>query len=68
MIEIKCIEKIDRLKKEIEQSKTGNPNQLAQKLGITPRTLNRYIKCIEATEKVSVSYCRRRETYYIESM
>ncbi|MFT3737663.1 MAG: HTH domain-containing protein [Breznakibacter sp.] len=67
MIEIKCLEKIERLKKELERSRTGSPNQLAKRLGVTTRTLNRYIKCIEVTECVTVNYCRRRETYYIEN-
>ncbi|MFZ2906534.1 MAG: HTH domain-containing protein [Cyclobacteriaceae bacterium] len=47
----------------IEKQKTGTPEELAKKLGISRRMLFEYLTAVKANG-MPVHYCRTRKRYY----
>ena len=59
----KYVNRLRQVNQLIRQQRTGNPKQLAEKLGISERQVYNYIEDLRDQE-VPISYCRFRQTYY----
>lgn len=57
-------EKFDFLLKLIESERTGNPQELAQRICVSRRGLFRFLVEIKDLG-FRVSYCSNRQTYYL---
>lgn len=49
------------------QGETGNREELAKKLGITPRWVSVYKHKIELLYGVHIHFCRKKQSYCIEN-
>ncbi len=59
----KFLEKQESMKRLIRQENTGPASELAQKLGISRRTLFNYLRLLKNGD-CQIKYCRCRKTYY----
>ena len=50
----------------IENRSTGNPQELAQKLGISERMMYKYIENLRSEFNAPVKYSRAERTYYYD--
>ena len=57
------LERIDYL---IRKKATGTPSTLANKLGISDRSLHYYIKLMKDELKAPIKFCRHRNSYFYE--
>ena len=57
-------EKFDFLLQLIESERTGNPNELAQRICVSRRGLFRFLVEIKDLG-FRISYCPNRQTYYL---
>jgi predicted transcriptional regulator len=57
------IELIQKIMKEIELEKTGNPAQFSNQLNISERMMYKYISLLRVEFGVPISYCRKRKSY-----
>lgn len=51
----------------IEQEKTGTPKEFAKQLGISERTLNRYLNILRYEYGVEIAYSRVNKSYYYKN-
>jgi transcriptional antiterminator len=51
----------------IEQEKTGTPKEFAKQLGISERTLNRYLNILRHEYHVNIAYSRINKSYYYKN-
>ncbi|MBN2748204.1 MAG: helix-turn-helix domain-containing protein [Bacteroidales bacterium] len=51
----------------IEQEKTGTPKEFAKQLGISERTLNRYLNVLRHEYHVDIAYSRINKSYYYKN-
>lgn len=51
----------------IEQEKTGTPKEFAKRLGISERTLNRYLNILRYEYDVEIAYSRVNKSYYYKN-
>ena len=51
----------------IEQEKTGTPKEFAKQLGISERTLNRYLNILRHEYHVDIAYSRINKSYYYKN-
>ncbi|HQB78461.1 MAG TPA: helix-turn-helix domain-containing protein [Tenuifilaceae bacterium] len=51
----------------IEQEKTGTPKEFAKQLGISERTLNRYLNILRHEYHVDIAYSRISKSYYYKN-
>lgn len=59
------IEKVERLDHQIRQGSTGNAQQLAQKLGISKRSVFHYLKWMK-DRGAPITFSRIRKSYIYE--
>ncbi|MCW3073502.1 MAG: hypothetical protein JWP69_571 [Flaviaesturariibacter sp.] len=59
--------RLERLDYLIRVKGTGAPKALADKIGVSERTLYDYIEILKSLG-ASISYCRCRESYYYETI
>ena len=59
-------ELLERLVKLIEYECTGTPTELAQQLGVTDRTVKRYISQLRDMG-ANIKYCSHLNSYYFAS-
>lgn len=62
----KLIKNLKLLAKLIEQQRTGTPQILAKRLGVTDRTVRNYI-CILRDMGGDIAYSVRGQTYYLKT-
>ena len=55
-------EKLNHLKKLVEHSNTGSPNELAKKLNVSERTVRRLVDRLKMQDD-SIVYCRKSNSY-----
>lgn len=59
-------EKLEKIVKRIEHKSTGSPKELAEELGVSERTIKRYISQMR-TMGAKIKFCHSRNTYYFEN-
>ncbi len=57
------IELIQKIMKDIEKEKTGNPAQFSKHLNLSERMLYKYIFLLKVEFDVPLIYCRKRKSY-----
>ena len=60
---IESIERIQILHKLMSEEKTGTPNDLAQRLGISRSTLYNLLEELKA-QRISIAYSRTKESFF----
>ncbi len=60
---LKARDLVETLHQQIKSCTTGTPAQLAQRLGISHRTLMRYFAQLRELD-ADIRFCRHRNTYY----
>ncbi len=63
---IEQLEALERLHLLIQRKATGNPEQLAGRMNVSPRTLRNFIQILKHKD-LSIHYSRDLQTYYYES-
>jgi hypothetical protein len=66
MDELKALDIAHRFIRCLHREKTGNREELAQQLGISPCRVTIYKNKIEELYKVNIQYCRKRGSYFID--
>lgn len=59
-------ERMNRIRSLAKRNATGTPKELANKIGISERTLFRLVKQIKH-QGVSIEYSRKTNTYFIDN-
>lgn len=59
-MDVKQVKKLNEL---IKKGRTGNPQQLSEKLGVSERTVYNYINYLKNELHAPIAYNPRRETY-----
>lgn len=59
-------ERLSRIQNLAKRNATGTPKELADKMGISERTLLRLVKQIKH-QGISIEYCRKTNTYLINN-
>jgi hypothetical protein len=62
---IEFLQKIEKLKRQIERENTGTAEELAERLCFSRRTLFNYLDLLK-DEGHSIKYCRTRKTFYFD--
>jgi DeoR/GlpR family transcriptional regulator of sugar metabolism len=57
-------ERLDYLLQLVTHGNTGSPSSLANRFGVSKRTIKRIIDVLRL-KGYNISYCRKRETYHI---
>jgi len=57
------IELIQKIMKDIEKEKTGNPAQFSNQLNISERMLYKYISLLRVEFGAPIIYCRKNKSY-----
>ena len=57
------INKIHRIDQLIRLKATGQPHELAQRLGVSPSTIYKYLDTMKDALAAPVSYCHARRSY-----
>ncbi|MBA2422694.1 MAG: HTH domain-containing protein [Chitinophagales bacterium] len=65
MTGFKYYERIKLLLELLEKEKTGAPENLARKLGISVRTLYRIIEELNTNNSFIIQYCSEKKSYII---
>jgi hypothetical protein len=60
----KTIDKLKRIDALTRMRATGPPNELAEKLNISPSSLYSYILVMKRSLQVPIGYCKIRRSYY----
>jgi len=60
---LKVKEQLEMLHQLIENGRTGSPVELALRLGVTDRTVKKYISDLRKLG-ARIEFCRHRSTYY----
>ncbi len=55
-------EKIEQIMKLIDRANTGSPEELAQKLNISERTVRRIIEKLKSKNR-DIAFCRKAKSY-----
>lgn len=58
-------EKLDQLKKLIEFSNTGSPQELAKRLNVSERTVRRLVEKLRLKNN-AIMFCRKSNSYIIK--
>ncbi|GHT21775.1 hypothetical protein FACS189430_02420 [Bacteroidia bacterium] len=58
--------KLESLKKYIGQEKTGSAKKLAEKLGVTRRTVFNYLEFLRI-QGMKIRYSKEKDTYYFSN-
>jgi predicted DNA-binding transcriptional regulator YafY len=66
MNEIKCLDNYLRLKEMLEKGCKGNPEFFAKRLGVSKRTVKRYIRALRKKENMNIIFDRSNRVYYLE--
>jgi hypothetical protein len=56
--------RVQRLAYLVQRKATGTPQQLADKLGVSLRTVDNLLNYLREISKVDILYCRERCSYY----
>ncbi len=65
MSELKPVEITLQILGNLNLECTGNRNEFARRLRITPRHLTQYLRKIEQVQNIKIAFCRKRCTYYV---
>ncbi len=60
---LKIRQQLERLHCLIKQQSTGTPQELADKMGVTDRTIKNLIAQLRLMD-ADICYCQKRQTYY----
>jgi predicted DNA-binding transcriptional regulator YafY len=58
------IEFLKRVDQFIRLRATGTPNEFAQKLSVSERTLYNYLNWVKTYIEAPIEYCKKSKTYY----
>jgi transcription initiation factor IIE alpha subunit len=58
---------MEMLNNLIVQQKTGSPKEFSKRLGISERTLNRYLNILRHEYHVDIAYSRINKSYYYKN-
>ncbi len=56
--------RLKKFEKLIQQQKTGTPQEIANYLNVSERTVHRMISDLCEVDKREISWCRKRKTYF----
>jgi len=59
----KLIDKLDRIDQLIHMKATGQPNELARRLRVSPSTLYEYLDIMKKVLSAPIRYCHFRRSY-----